>query len=245
MKFKLEYIFLVLILIFALFIRVYSLDSKPLWVDEATSSMAAKMILEKGVPVFDSGMFYSRALFFHYSEAFFLLFGVNDFNARIASVIFGLCTIVLAFYIGREYNKKSGGVIAALFMSIFSMEVYFSQQARFYQLFQLMFFLSLYLLYKSREKPKLIWLALIAFFICIDTQIAGLVLAPVFIWFIWKYKFDKRLTVIPVIPLVYRFLTLIGLASSSSDGSSNNYFSEYFGFFSNNFFTNSVLIPPG
>ena len=118
MKVKLEIVFLGIILLFGLFIRVYNLGVAPLWIDESISSIAAKEILEKGAPVFDSGLFYSRALFYHYSEAFFLLFGVNDFNARIASVIFGLATILLLFFIGREYSK-SGGVISALFMSVF------------------------------------------------------------------------------------------------------------------------------
>jgi len=50
---KIEIILLTLILLFAFFLRVYSLSS-PFWVDEATSAMASKMILEKGFPLFDS-----------------------------------------------------------------------------------------------------------------------------------------------------------------------------------------------
>ena len=98
------------------------------------------MILEKGFPIFDSGLVYSRAYAFHYIEAFFLLFGQNEFMARFPSVIFGMLTIILAYFIGKEYSK-SGGLISALFMAVFYLEVFYSRQARFYQLFQLMFFL--------------------------------------------------------------------------------------------------------
>jgi hypothetical protein len=62
----------------------------------------------------------------------------------------------LAYFIGKEYSK-SGGIISALFFAVFYLEVFFSRQARYYQLFQLAFFASLYFLYKSKENPK--WLS--------------------------------------------------------------------------------------
>ena len=159
-KVKKEYLFLMIILIFAFFLRVYSLGTPVFWVDEATSSVASLMILEKGFPIFDSGLFYDRALLFHYLQAFFLLFGQTEFLARFVSVIFGLLTIVLIYFIGKEYSN-SGGIISALFLSVFYLEVFFSRQARFYQFFQLLFFLSLYLLYKSKDDSRFLYLSLI------------------------------------------------------------------------------------
>ncbi|MFH1210276.1 MAG: glycosyltransferase family 39 protein, partial [archaeon] len=140
-KINYEIIFLSIILVFALFLRIYNLGNSGLWIDESISSIVSKNIIEKGVPLLDSGWFYGSAYFFHYIQAFFLLFGNTDFLARFSSVIFGLLTIVLAYFIGKEYSK-SGGIISALFVSVFFLEVFFSRQARYYQLFQLMFFLS-------------------------------------------------------------------------------------------------------
>ncbi len=211
-----EVIILCLILVFAFFLRVYQLGVPSLWVDEATSGMAAKMILEKGIPVFDSGLLYDRAFVFHYLTAFFLLFGQTDFLVRFASVIFGLLTVLLAYFIGREYSK-SGGIISALFMSAFYLEVFFSRQARFYQLFQLMFFLSIYLLYKSKKNPNYIYLALISFFITLDTQVEGLVLAPFFIWHILAYskKWKKYLAIIPGALLLFGAASVLGVSALS------------------------------
>jgi mannosyltransferase len=137
-----EYILLSIILLFGAFIRIYALGQPPLWVDEAISGITAINIIEKGFPVLDSGILYGRAYLFHYLQAFFLLFGQTDFLVRFASVIIGLLTIVLAYFVGKEYSSKSGGIIAALFMAIFYLEVFYSRQARFYQLFQLLFFSS-------------------------------------------------------------------------------------------------------
>jgi len=226
-KIKKEYLFLGIILVFAFFLRIYSLGNPPFWIDESISSTASKMILEKGVPMFDSGLFYGRALIFHYLQAFFLLFGQTEFLARFISVIFGLLTIILAYFIGKEYSK-SGGIISALFMSVFYLEVFFSRQARFYQLFQLMFFLSIYLLYKSKENPKYIYLALIALIITINTQFAGIVLTPFFILHILIYNknWKKYLSVLPLSFLLYKFIPVKNLASSSAV-STINYFKRY------------------
>lgn len=238
---KKEYLLLIIIILFGLFLRVYQLGEAPLWIDEATSAVAGKEIIEKGVPVFDSGLVYDRAIFYHYNEALFLLFGVNDFNVRFFSVLVGLMTILLPYLIGREYSKK-GGLIAALFMCVFYLEVFFSRQARMYQLFQFMFFLSLYLLYKSREKPKLIYFALLAMFICIDSQIAGLVLCPVFVLFIIFYLKPKWLALIAAVPLVQNFITAIGLKSDSSS-IFVNYFDSYSKFASSYLYMLVLFIP--
>ncbi len=225
-----EIILLILILLFAFFIRIYSLGNTPFWIDESISSIASRNIIEKGIPQFDSGVLYDRAYVFHYLQSFFFIFGVNDFTARLVSVIFGLLTVLLAYLIGKEYFK-SGGLISALFMAVFYLEVFYSRQARFYQLFQLMFFLSLYLLYKSKENPKLIYSALISFIITVDIQTAGLVLVPFFIIDILMYN-KKYLSLIPLGVFIYKFIGLFKVSSSSTT-SAVNYISKYSSYLTN------------
>ena len=226
-KINKEYLLLALILIFGFFLRVYKLGVPALWIDECISTLASLSILENGLPILDSGLLYGRAYLFHYFQAFFLLFGQTDFLARFASVVFGLLTIFLAYKIGKEYFS-SGGIICALFMSVFYLEVFFSRQARFYQLFQLAFFLSLYLLYKSKDNPRYLYLALISFFITVNTQIAGLVLAPFFVVHILYYskKWEKCFSVLPGIYLLREFLSKPNYTGDSSV-SAISYFSKY------------------
>ncbi|MBU2576558.1 MAG: glycosyltransferase family 39 protein [Nanoarchaeota archaeon] len=241
-KVKLEIILLCIILLFALFLRVYSLGSSPFWVDEAISARASVMILEKGVPILDSGWHYSSAYFLHYLMAFFMLFGQTEFFARFISVIFGLLTIVLAYFIGKEYSK-SGGIISALFFTVFYLEVFFSRQARYYQLFQLAFFASLYFLYKSKENPQWLYLAIIAFFVAIDTHLEALILAPFFILHILYYNRRQWfLSILPVIPLIKKLIP----ASRLSTGSANvvsNYASKYFSYTTNMLYLIILFIP--
>ena len=88
---KTVFFILAVILLLGFFLRVFYLSVPPFWVDESISSMASLKIIETGLPVFDSVVFYSRAMVFHYSQAIsMIIFGVNDFGARFVSVIFGL-----------------------------------------------------------------------------------------------------------------------------------------------------------
>ena len=200
-KISKEIIILSLIILFALFLRIYALENAPFWSDEAISSNAALKILENGSPRFDSGELYTRAYAFHYVQAFFLLFGKNDFLARFPSVIFGLLTIILGYFIGKEYSKK-GGIIAALFLTVFFLEVSFSRQARFYQLFQLLFFATIYFLYKSKGNKKFLVLSIITFLLAVNTQIQAVVMAPFMIYSIIKHTRYKVASIIPAIPLI-------------------------------------------
>ena len=242
-KINLEYLLLGVILGFGFFLRIYKLDVPNFWIDESISTIASINIIEKGLPIFDSGLLYSRAYLFHYLQAFFLLFGQTDFLARFVSVIFGMFTIILAYFIGREYSK-SGGLISALFMSVFYLEVFFSRQARFYQLFQLMFFLSLYLLYKSKDNPEYLYVVLIVLFITINTQIAGLVLAPFFILHILIYnkKWRKYFAILPGLSLLYKFLPTKKYSSDSTI-SAMNYFRKYYAHTSNMIYVLILFVP--
>ncbi len=243
-KINTEYILLSIILSFALFLRLFKLGKPSLWIDESTSAMAAKMILIKGVPIFDSGLLYGRAYLFHYMQAFFLLFGQTDFLVRLPSVIIGIATILLAYIIGKEYSK-TGGILSALFMSVFYLEVFYSRQARFYQLFQFLFFLSIYLLYKSKKNPKFLYVSIISLFITINTQLAGLVLIPFFIIHILIYtkKSKKYLAILPVIPLFRNLLPATKLPSDSTSSAIN--YATWYASYTYNLIYLVILFFPG
>src|SRR3989344_3544396 len=98
-----------------------------------------------------------------------LLFGASDSIVRLVSVFFGIGTIMLAFFIGKEFNK-SAGIIAALLTAVLFLEVLYSRQARFYQTFQFLFFLTLFLLYKSKSSKAYAYLASISLIILVQTQ---------------------------------------------------------------------------
>lgn len=227
MDFKKNNIFGILtaILLCALILRAYSLGSSPLWFDETISSLASNKIATTGSPIFDSGLFYSRALIFHYIQGLFIfLFGKTDLVVRLVSVLFGLGTVLLAFFMGKEFNKETG-IFAALFTAFLFLEVFYSRQARFYQAFQFLFFLTIFFLYKSKNSKKYAYLASISLIILVQTQIAGLVLVPFFIILFYRQHKDWKLFIIPILVGLYFGSSLLGLETGTSTGTA--YAEEY------------------
>lgn len=218
------------ILIFGLLLRLYALGAPNMWIDETISSMAARGIIEHGRPILDSGLGYYRAVVFHYIMAFFLLLGKGDAGARIVSVLFGMGSILLAYLIGREY-RISTGLIAALFTAVLSLEIVFSRQARFYQMFQFLFFLTLFFLYKANKykgdkgDKKYAWFACVSFVFLVETHLAGLVLAPFMFYMAYERK-DWKLSVIPLIVSGYFGRSIFNLSYGGKE-LAGRYVTEY------------------
>jgi len=138
-----------LILVYGLILRLLYLGKMPMWIDETLSASAIKAIILHGYPLLNSGSVYFRAWIFSYlSVPFTLLFGIN-IGTRLVSVIFGVLTIYLAYLFGQKFiSKKFGGLAFAVLIAISTIEIIYSKQARFYQMFQFFFFLSFFLFYK-------------------------------------------------------------------------------------------------
>lgn len=182
---KVLIVIFVILLLYGGLIRLYNLGGESFWIDESISAIAARAILEKGAPIFESGFLYSRAYVFHYLMSFFLLFGQSELNARLVSVIFGLATCVLIFFIGRLYNKETGWISFALslFMEIF---IVYSREARMYQMEMFFFFLTLYLLYRYMIEGKYLLWAAVSFIIAYETHVIALLLLPMLFYVVLR-----------------------------------------------------------
>lgn len=186
---KYRYYLLFIIILFGLYLRLMYLGYDSLWFDENISASVAKSITQNGYYDLESGAEYSRAYLFHYGMAFFLiLFGINDFSARFISVIFGAMTILFAYYFSKLIFKENEfrAIIFSLFVSISSLFVMYSMQARFYMGFTLFYFLTFYLFYrivilkKFYFKNKFFDYLLIGSsgFLAYHLQVMGLVIVP-------------------------------------------------------------------
>ncbi len=200
-----------LVLLFGGFLRVYKLGEKSFWIDEATSALAARKILESGKPELSSGHMYNRARFFHTVLAGFLAFGQNEFFARLISVVFGLLSCVLAFFVGRLYNKKAGWIafVFSVFLEIF---IVYSRQARMYQFEMFFFFFTVYLLHLTEKNKKWFIGAIFSMWISYNTHLVGILLAPVFVYYLWDSKVSKWWIVPGVLVLgffTYRYYSRI------------------------------------
>ncbi|HSE84070.1 MAG TPA: glycosyltransferase family 39 protein [Thermodesulfobacteriota bacterium] len=106
------------------YIRTIELGRANLSYVEPLHMYAAKSILETGKPILPSGLDYSRSqLYTNLVALSFRLFGLNEFAARLPSAIFGTLSIVLVFFIGKNFFGAASGLIAAFMMTCIPLEV--------------------------------------------------------------------------------------------------------------------------
>ncbi len=178
---------LTIIIIFSFSIRINHIEADSMWIDETISSTAAMMIIEKGVPEYDSGFYYHRSIFFHYLMAFFIYNIGGDMGARFISILFGTLTVLLAFFFGNLFfKKKLTPYIFAGLIAVSSLEIIYSKQARFYQALQFFYYFSIFLFYyiiihKNTIMKKRIWgylLLIFSLYLTAQLHDFGMLLLP-------------------------------------------------------------------
>ncbi len=120
-----------LILILAALLRMINLNQS-LWLDEAIN-----IISVKSLGFWETVLVYPR-YDFHPPGYFALmwgwarLFGDSEISVRLPSVIFGVTTVVLCYLISTKLFSRRVALLAAFFLAINPLHIYYSQEARMY-----------------------------------------------------------------------------------------------------------------
>lgn len=134
-----EKIFILLLLIIALFLRVWKLNSVPIAVfgDEIDVGIQANSILTTGQdymgtrwPVmFHSFAEYRLPMQLYTDVPFIRLFGLNAVGVRMAAVVFGIFALISFYFLVRYWFGNRIALISAVFMAISPWHFMFSRQA--------------------------------------------------------------------------------------------------------------------
>ncbi len=126
-----DLVILLLIIIFASFIRIWDLGNVGFNNDEAVYSGQAATLA--GYEEYSKYFSIHRAhpLLFQFSVSIlYILFGVSDTLARIISVIFGVMTVIITYFIGRIlYTRREVGFFAALLLALLPYHIIVTRQA--------------------------------------------------------------------------------------------------------------------
>ena len=140
---------LLVILLAALFARIYQLDTEDLWVDEAIavsiSSNSLGGLLEASLPDGNPPLYY---VLLHY---WMWLFGDSEFSVRLPSALFGLCSVAMMYKVGCTLFGKGTGLIAALILALSVYHIFYSQEARTYSMMVLLALISYYFFLRLLE----------------------------------------------------------------------------------------------
>ena len=154
-NYRIDFIVLILFLLFGGFLRLWNLSVPSFWVDEVNTVFAADSLTKTGSPTLPSGMIYDRAFLHTYTVAlFYHFFGVSETTTRLPSAIFGLFSIIMAYFVGREIFSRKVGLLSAFFVTFSHFEVGWSRTARMYILLQFIVLFIVYCFVKGFENKK-------------------------------------------------------------------------------------------
>lgn len=178
-----------------LILRLYNIGVVSYWMDEAFSITLAQAIVQHGYPLLDSGQIIWRDPIYHYLLALSTAVGgISEISTRIISVMAGMGSVVLLGYIAQQWFGPKVGLITLALMSLSYWEITWSRQARMYMLFQLLGWITLFLLeqYKKNSKLFFIWI-IVSVIITIFTHRLGIIVISLGIIFLAAQKHIKNI----------------------------------------------------
>ncbi len=176
---------MVLITILGLGLRLIGINkTQGLWNDEYVSWFVASHPF--GQSFFKEIFLQCHMPFYYLYLKFFMFFGGDsDVFLRLTSVFAGVLSIIVMYFVGLQNNRKTG-LLCALFASLSSFLIYYSQEVRLYSLLFLISAISLLYLLKFLKNKNL-------------TNLGGLIL------------FDFLIVFTHTIGFVYVFFQLIAI----------------------------------
>jgi len=169
-------LWMVIITILGLGLRLIGINkTQGLWNDEYVSWFVASQPF--GHDFFKEIFAQCHMPFYYlYLKGFMHIGGSEDVFLRLTSVFAGVLSIIVMYYVGAENSKKTG-ILCALFTTLSSFLIYYSQEVRLYSLLFLISALSLlYMLKFLKEKSLTNLGGLILFdFLIIFTHTIGFV----------------------------------------------------------------------
>lgn len=153
---RIEFLLLLLIIVLGFGLRIYGLD-RSLWLDEVISVDSQSDLQRHLSNIYEPMHIYFVILHF------FMLFGTNEIMIRLASVIFGVMSIFLIYKLGELlFGRPKEGLVGAFLLSISTMHIWFSQEARYYSFSMFLTLLSFLFFYMAiKEKSKKLWVGYI------------------------------------------------------------------------------------
>jgi 4-amino-4-deoxy-L-arabinose transferase-like glycosyltransferase len=129
--------------------RLTGLAEQPYWMDEGYTINAVLSIFERGETVLDSGKYYACPTYCYPTAAIARVFGAQAFSYRLFAALAGTLFIAVIFFIARGLFTIPVALFASAFTAFSYFQIAWSRQARWYTLFELLFWLALFAFYKA------------------------------------------------------------------------------------------------
>lgn len=210
-----EYVIVSVIIILASVLLLSNLGNQYLWQDEAETAVVARTVLTHGIPMATDGRNSFSQFFgddmtksgvsryhpwfsYYLLAAFFAVFGVSTFVARLPFALFGVATIVLIYFSAKSFlGTRRAGIIAATCLMLSVPFLLLARQCRYYSPEMFFSLLGVYAYYRLLSNEKrcavLLFVAAMLLFHCHFIMCAALLATLVTHALIWRR--DKLKTV--------------------------------------------------
>lgn len=169
----LELTALITITLIGCILHFWGLGSTGLHGDEETMAMPVRSIVENGVPLLPSDMFYSRGLSQLYAmAASVMVFGESEWSLRLPSALFGSMLPIVAWLLARRFLTGIWSLMFVLVMTLLPETVEAAQTARFYIFYFMIIMLFVWQIHRWGESLKVrdLLFAALLFLIGLDFQ---------------------------------------------------------------------------
>ena len=148
-------ILLFLLLILALSVRLYDLNTEDAWFDEGFTLLSVSEDSISGTIDVSQEVESKPFGFYVILNLWSKLFGASIFSLRFFSVLVGIISVGLIYLLGKELFSEDVGLYSAFFLSISLFDVIYSQEARVYSFFSTLTILSILMFVKLVKKELL------------------------------------------------------------------------------------------
>ncbi len=173
----------------------YARSSSP-YIDEYTTVWVAQRTLQHGYPVFPTGALYAQGLLFTYLDAaFFYLFGLSEWIARMPSLVLSAVYIPLSYWIGKRIFSEREGLLTCGLVALDPQSIGWGGRARSYTMLVVLICLVVYFLYLGvvrQDGAKHRRLALLLFLGAVFTHNEAILMYPAMLavallWRGWRW----------------------------------------------------------
>ena len=174
----------------AALIRILTIDNQSLWSDEALTAYESHLgfgaMLGTVIHVETTPPLYFVAIW-----CWAKLFGTGEVALRSLSSLGGVALVPLAYVTGREIASRGAGLLAAAFIAVNPLMVWYSQEARSYMLLAVLTAAGFLWFSRAQRDPSrrnIAWWAVFSALALMTHFFAGFIVAPEVMWLLWRWR---------------------------------------------------------
>ena len=176
------------VMLVALGLRLFHLQQRVLWFDEANSLLIAKAGPAR---IIDAVLDDTHSPFYYLVLRYWQFVAGGEAGARLLSVLAGVATVAVVYSLGQTLAGRGAGLLAGVLLSVCPLHVWYSQEVRMYTLQTLLVCLSfLFMMLALRRERAMFWagysiftaLSLYAQYVSLFVIIAQSVFVAIYYW---------------------------------------------------------------